>query len=319
MVKKEYKLNPKTLTYEVIRPPYRLRIYRALRKVLIGFILASVLNFLFSYFFYTPKMYYIDRDNRDMAMRYEVLQEKIAAAENKLGELKHRDQYVYRPLFGQDTLSLTGIYTEYPAAKYAALMGDMYSDVMIGTWKDVDQLARSLYLQSVSLDELQELSFDKERMAVAIPAIWPIDKTALRNNIGRFGMRNHPILGRYMMHTGIDLGANKGTPVYATASGTIESTKYVSGYGNQILVNHEYGYKTRYAHLSKVHVREGQTVRRGELIGEVGNTGRSTSSHLHYEVIYMGQHVDPVNYFRRDMSEEDFQKIIDEAKETTYE
>jgi murein DD-endopeptidase MepM/ murein hydrolase activator NlpD len=320
MARKEYKFNTQTLTYEVITAPFRIRFYRLLRKVLIGFILASIVNFLFSYFFYTPKMYKIERDNQELMMKYAVLRDKMDAASKKLTELKHRDNNVYRSLFAADTLYMPDVYNEYPASKYAALQDEPYSTLMTDTWKGLDKMARMLYLQSLSLDELETLSVDKEKMAFAVPAIWPIDRYKLRGHIGAFGGRNHPILGSYRQHTGIDLGADRGTPVYATGDGIVREVGNIhSGYGLQILLDHGYGYKTRYAHLSKIDVVAGQAVKRGTLIGLVGNTGRSTGPHLHYEVLYMNQPVNPINYFRADMDEAEFQRIIESAKDTTYE
>lgn len=320
MAQKKYKFNPQTLTFEVIAIPFRLRFYRFLRKVLIGFILASLVNFAFSYFFYTPKMSRINRENSDLMLKYELLNDKIGAAAKKINDIKYRDNNVYRMLFATDTLAIPEAYQPYPDSKYAQFADDRYADIMNYTWRELDAMTRLVYLESRSLDELQTLSLDKELMALAVPAIWPIDKRFLRGSIGAFGGRNHPILGVYRMHSGIDLAANTGTPVYATGNGRVGlDPGRGTGYGQQVLVEHGYGYRTRYAHLSKIHVVPGQYVQRGEIIGEVGSTGRSTSPHLHYEVIYMGQHVNPVNYFRKDMSEEDFQRIIETASETTYE
>jgi murein DD-endopeptidase MepM/ murein hydrolase activator NlpD len=133
-------------------------------------------------------------------------------------------------------------------------------------------------------------------------------------------MRRHPIYKRYLMHNGIDLGGQRGVDIYATGNGYIDvSTGVKSGYGKQVLINHGFGYQTRYAHLSKITVVSGQYVKRGEKIGELGNTGRSTGPHLHYEVIYMGKHLDPINFLRRDMTDEELQKIVNEARATTYE
>ncbi len=319
MASKKYKFNPQTLTYEVIAIPLRLKFYRVLRKVLIGFILASVVNLLFSYFFLTPKMYNINRANNELLLKYDILNSKIAAANSRLMEIKQRDNNVYRSLFAADTLSVDGIYTPYSDAKYAAFRGDRFAGLMLSTWHSLDAMARVLYLESRSLDELETLSRNKELMADAIPAIWPIDKRSLKHRIGAFGTRVHPILGRSIFHKGVDLGAKQGTPVYATANGRVAfDNEGASGYGKQVLLNHGFGYKTRYAHLSKMLVVPGQLVKRGEKIGEVGNTGRSTGDHLHYEVIYKNRNVDPLNYFSRDMSEEEFSRIIDDAA-TTYE
>ncbi|MCC8020322.1 MAG: M23 family metallopeptidase [Rikenellaceae bacterium] len=320
MPQKKYKFNPQTLTYEVIVTPFRLRFYRFLRKLLIAFILASVVNFLFSWFFYTPKMAAINRENDELLIKYSILQDKIDAATDRIGEIKHRDHNVYRMLFAADTLEVDGLYGPYPDAKYAYFADDSYGDLIYNTWAGMDDLARMIYLESLSMDELQDMSLDKEKMSSSIPAIWPIDKRRLKGSIGAFGGRNHPLLGRYQMHTGIDLGADRGVPVYATGDGVVVADPdRGTGYGIQVLINHGFGYKTRYAHLNKSYVTPGQHVRRGEVIGEVGSTGRSSGPHLHYEVIYMNQHVNPINYFRNDMDEAEFERIIEMAKATTYE
>ncbi len=320
MAKKRYKFNPQTLTYEVITIPFQIKFYRVLRKVLIGFILASIVNLLFSFFFYTPKMYRISRDNNDLLIKYDILNDKLHAAMIQLQEIRHRDNSVYRSLFGADSLSMQGIYTPYPDSKYNHMNNDLYTPLMVSTWKELDGVSRLLYLESKSLDELEELGRNKEMMAEAIPAIWPIDRRNLRGNIGAFGSRRHPITGRIATHQGIDLGGRIGDPVYATGNGQVAfNNEGERGYGKQILIDHGFGYKTRYAHLSKIFVVPGEYVRRGEVIGEVGNTGRSTGPHLHYEVIYRGVHIDPFNHFSRDISEEEFAKIVESAQVTSFE
>ena len=155
MKKKRYKFNPQTLTYEVISIPFRIRFYRILRKILIGFILASIVNLLFSFFFYTPKMYHIEEQNNELLLKYDILNDKIHAATVKLQELRHRDNNVYRPLFAADSLTIQGVYTEYPDVKYSDMQGDLYTMEMVGTWKSLDAMSRLLYLESKSLDELE--------------------------------------------------------------------------------------------------------------------------------------------------------------------
>lgn len=266
MAKKEHRFNPQTLTYEVITAPFRLRTYRLLRKLLIGFILISVANVLFSHFFYTPKMYRINRSNRELVMKYRIMQDRLSASERKIAEIRHRDQSVYRALFSTDTLPIEGIYTEYPSEKYRPMADDSYSSLMIGTWKQMDALARQLYKESVSFDQLQILAKNKEKLSSAIPATWPIDRNKLRNGIGAFGMRRHPLYGRYIMHKGIDLACDVGDPVYATGDGVVEKVELSRarhGYGTFVVVNHEFGYKTRYAHLDKSFVKAGDPVVRG--------------------------------------------------------
>ncbi len=157
-------------------------------------------------------------------------------------------------------------------------------------------------------------------MSTAIPAIWPIDRQALRHGIEPFGYRNHPIYHRRILHKGIDLAANIGNNVYATGDATVQSTDLGQprrGYGKQILLNHQYGYQTRYAHLSQIFVKPGEKVVRGQLIGKVGNTGGVTGPHLHYEVIHMGQVVNPINYFNRNMTNEEYERLMEQMQENS--
>lgn len=312
------------LTREVVSAAFRLRTYRLIRKILIGFILVSIANVLFSYFFYTPKIYRINRDNRELIIRYRILQERIRTAQRRVDAVRHRDNYVYRPLFSTDTLSLPGIWQPYPASKYAPLEEDEFAPLMISTWRQLDALARTLYLESVSMDELQTLSQDKEQLAAAVPAIWPIDRSALHNNhIGAFSPRRyHPVLHRVQAHTGIDFGCDRGTSVYATGDGVVKiaaSSGFNGGYGRQVLIDHGFGYQTRYAHLNEVLVTPGEKVKRGQTIALTGNTGRSTGPHLHYEVIHKGVPVNPINYFNRDMTPEEYNDLMERMRETNFE
>lgn len=319
---KKYRFNPETLMYEEVREPLRLRAYRLLRKGLVVLIVVCIVNLLFSFVFHTPKMDRIARENSELLMRYDILDKRIREAAERLDILHQRDIGVYRPLFGADSLDIAGIYLPYPDSVYTYLNESPYGDRIETSWRALDQVTRRTYLQSRSLDQLQMFATDKEYMATAIPAIWPIDKRNLRNRIGSYGGRMHPIYKRYIKHEGIDLPAKTGDPVYATGNGIVQSTDIgfrSRGYGRQILIDHGFGYKTRYAHLSQIDVEPGQRVTRGEQIGRVGNTGGSVGSHLHYEVIYMGHTVDPINYFRRDMSAAEFERIIQAAQETTYE
>ena len=291
--------------------------YNILRQVLIGFIVISLANMAISYLFYTPKMHHIANENRELVLKYNILQDRIASMQSKVEEIKHRDQRVYRPLFSSDTLALQGIYTPYPNSKYEHLSGDEYSELMTATWLSLDAVTRQTYAVSRSLDELQILAKDKEKMALAIPAIWPIDRTKLKAFYA-FGVRKkHPILKIRTMHKGVDMSTNYGVPVYATGDGVVEKVdqgKRRKGYGRQILINHKFGYKTRYAHLQKMFVKAGDKVQRGQLIGEVGSSGGSTGPHLHYEVIHLGRQVNPVNYFNRNMTSDEYRQLMENMK-----
>ena len=270
-----------------------------------------------SYLFYTPKMHRIAAENREVVLKYEILQDRILSLQSKLQEIRHRDHFVYRRLFSSDTLAIQGVYTPYPDSKYEHIAGDEYSELMASTWYSFDAVTRQTYATSRSLDELQILAKDKEQMSLAIPAIWPIDRTRLKAFYA-FGVRKkHPILKIRTMHKGVDMSTDYGVPVYATGDGvveTIDQGKRRRGYGRQILINHKFGYKTRYAHLLKMFVKPGEHVQRGQLIGEVGSTGGSTGPHLHYEVIYRGRNVNPVNYFNRNMTSDEYRQLIENMK-----
>lgn len=291
--------------------------YNILRQVLIGFIVISILNMAVSYLFYTPKMHRIAAENRELVLKYEILQGRIASIQSKVKEIRHRDHQVYRPLFSSDTLALQGIYAPYPDTKYLSLAGDEYSELMTSTWMQLDAVTRQTYAASRSLDELQILAKDKEQMSLAIPAIWPIDRTRLKAFYAFGVRRKHPILKIRTMHKGVDMSTDYGVPVYATGDGVVEKVdqgKRRRGYGRQILINHKFGYKTRYAHLLKMFVKPGEEVKRGQLIGEVGSSGGSTGPHLHYEVLYMGRNVNPVNYFNRNMTSDEYRQLMDNMK-----
>ena len=293
---------------------HRLRSYRLVRNLLIGFILVSICNLLFSSLFYTPKMFRLADEKRELKLKYEILQNRIRSSQRILDEIRHRDNYVYRPLFSSDTLTIEGIYNPYELNKYASLEGEEFAPMVTGVWLEMDQLARSLYLESKSLDELQILSKDKEKFSTAIPAIWPIDRSKMRNKIGAFGYRNHPIFRRWQFHSGVDMPGRIGDPIYATGDGVVVKMGWQTGYGNTIVIDHGFGYQTLYAHLKEFRTQRGKRVVRGEVIGGGGNTGKSSGPHLHYEVHKDGRVVNPVNFYFKDLSAEDYDRMIQMAE-----
>lgn len=299
--------------------PARQWLYRFIRTGLLVFIIISLLNFVFAYYFNTPKTYRLNARIDQLVFDYHVLQNKVDASLDQLTELRERDHLVYRTIFSEDTLNIAGIYNPYPYEKYTGIGYGRYTPLMVQVWEKMDAFARELYLQSVSYDRLERLAQDKDLMAEVVPAIMPVDQKQV-TGIGKFGGRFHPVLKTYRKHDGMDFAAKVGTPVYAAGTGLVEAlTERGTGYGLQIIINHGFGYKTRYAHLSKQLVSPGDLVVRGEKIGEVGNTGLSSGSHLHYEVIYRGTRVDPINYFSRDMTEEEYQTIISKAQPIAFE
>ncbi len=312
MAAKRYKFNPTTFTYEVITLPLRVRFYRVLRHVLIAFLFASLLTMLFSYFFYTPKMYRISERRDNLLLQYQLLGDRIGASEAQLADIRQRDNSVYRALFAVDTLNIPGIHTPYPEAKYASFADDRYAPLIGATWQRLDALGRHLYAESKSLEELYPLARDKEKMAESIPAIWPVDKNRIRN-LGAYGRRIDPVYRTPAFHRGMDFSGQTGTPIYATGNGRVIIPTGTSGYGRQVMIDHGFGYATRYAHLFRILVEPGQEIKRGEQIGEMGSTGKSTGTHLHYEVHYRGRDVNPIGYLGREMTEQDYREIIELA------
>lgn len=290
---------------------------RILTKIVIALIIALVGNMVVGIWYDTPKMAKIRRENRAIEKEYQILQERIALAENTIADIKHRDHYVYRPLLGVDTIAMPQIYSDYNDSKYASLQNDTYSELMTDTWRQMDRLTRNIYYASVSLDTTQQMAENKEEFSTVIPAIWPIDRTKLRHVSSLYGMRMHPTLGIWRKHEGIDLTAPIGTAVYASGNGVISQSQWRNGYGELIEVNHGFGYKSRYAHLSKRYVQVGDSVTRGQVIGEVGNTGVSSGPHLHYEVRYRDNTVNPIHYFNKDMSEEAYIDLMNQLEKST--
>lgn len=291
--------------------------YRLALRLLVALLIAVISNILISSWFDTPKMASIRRQNQRLKAEYSILQGKIRSAEHLLADIKHRDQFVYRPLLGIDTLNIPQVYSEYNDSKYASFQGGEYSEIITEGWKSLDQLTRSIYYASLSLDDTQDLAENKEEFSTVIPAIWPIDRTKLKNVSSLYGMRVHPRYGYWKMHEGIDLSAPKGTPVYATGNAVVTRSSWQPGYGQLIELNHGFGYKTRYGHLSKRYVSPGDSVTRGQVIGEVGNTGVSSGSHLHYEVRFRDKTVNPIHYFNKDMSPESYMDLMNQLDNAT--
>lgn len=290
-----------------------------MRNVVVGFILASTVNFVVFNFMYSPKAYSLTKENNELLVKYRLLANKISITNEQLKEIQNRDNGIYRTMFALDTatanFSDSYIFDDYSdiysANKFSFMLGNL--------WSDINNLKADLYLQSISLDSINVLAKDKSKMVDAIPTIWPLDRTKLTNSVGAYGYRIHPVYRRRIFHYGVDLTAPTGLPIYATASGTVTFSGRKSGYGNIIIIDHGFGYKTKYAHLKKSHVKNGQKVVRGEFIADLGSTGVVSGPHLHYEVLYKDKHVNPINYLARNMTSEEYEELIQSVKETIYE
>lgn len=288
--------------------------YKLLLRLFIALVIAAVGNVLVSNWFDTPKINNIRRDNHRLEREYDILLDKIHSEEITLSDIKHRDHFVYRPLLGIDTLDIPRVYSDYNDSKYDVFNSMEYGDRIIEGWQSIDRLTRKLYYASLSLDDTQDLAENKEEFSTVIPAIWPIDRTKLKYVSSLYGMRMHPRYGSWRMHEGVDLSAPKGTPVYATGNAVVVRAGWRPGYGYMIELNHGFGYKTRYGHLSKMYVGAGDSVTRGQVIADVGNTGVSSGAHLHYEVRFRDHTVNPIHYFNKDMSPETYIDLMQQLE-----
>lgn len=308
-----YRFNPSTLSYERVEATWGDRLKRISSTVLLGVVLGVLFTVVLFSLVDSPKEKILKEDISQYRRELATLNRSMDRCEKVLADLEERDSAVYRTIFGAAPVSES---RRRPVPQDYSRMGDRASSKMIvNTRLRVDTLEQRLYAQSVSLDQIHKMAGTKQERMATMPAIMPIKKGQCRIVSG-FGMRYHPILHYRRMHTGIDLTASAGMSVYATGDGRVEVAgrgANLGGYGICIIINHGYGFKTLYAHLSEVRVSQGQRVKRGELIGNVGRTGLSQGYHLHYEVIQNGNKVNPVLFFFNDLTPAEFDEVIDAA------
>ncbi len=277
-----------------------------LASTLFGFLGVFILSN--TNFFETPKSKLLARELEIMKLNYNLLNGKIALMDEALAAIEERDNTIYRVYFNSDPIS-----NEVRRAglggknRYKDLDDFNTSDLIIGSTKKVDEIMKALAIQSVSLDEITKLAKQKALLLKSIPAIQPVKNEELKQMASGFGYRSDPFTKIRKFHKGMDFSAKSGTPIYATGDGIVKKADgTVSGFGNHIEINHGYGYLTLYAHLSKYKVRAGQKVKRGDIIGYVGSTGRSEAPHLHYEVHKNGEVVNPLNFYYGSISAKEY-------------
>jgi murein DD-endopeptidase MepM/ murein hydrolase activator NlpD len=316
MSKGSYRFNHDTLSFEKIEKSILKTLYKVIIPQFFVAIILGILLFVgFLEFMDSPAEQSLEDKNNKLKLKYELLNKSFDKTAKQLDKLQKRDDNVYRTIFQADPIPNTIRKAGFGGSdRYSDLKGYKFSDLMINTSLKLDILSKQMMVQSKSYEEIAELVKDKEKMLACIPAIQPISNKDLTRFGSPFGLRFHPILHRVRMHFGIDLTAPTGTKVYAPGDGVVmrlESQR--GGYGNCIRINHGFGIVTVYAHLSKILVRPGQTIKRGDVIGLVGTTGLSTCPHLHYEVRVNGNHVNPVNYYYNDLTDEEYKKMTELA------
>ena len=308
MSKVKYYYDPDTLSYHKIK----VKKEDKFKNVLFGFLGVLILMFAgylgFSQVFESSKEKALKREVVNLKLNFGLIEKKMYQVEDVLTEVQQRDNAIYRTYF-----EVNPIPTEQRKAgfggvnRYEALEGFENSTMIIEASKNLDILSKQLYIQSKSLDEIVKLAKDKDKLLLSIPAIMPIKKEDLLRMASGYGWRIDPFTKAKKRHRGMDFSAIVGTPVYATGNGKVKrANRHVSGYGMLIDIDHGFGYVTLYAHLSKYNVKEGHRVKRGDIIGYVGMTGRTDGHHLHYEVRKNKMAIDPINFYYGNLTPEEF-------------
>ena len=319
MSKVKYYYDPETLAYRKIKVKKGKKVgyifLFLLASALFGFLcFVALLN---TPYFETPKDKLQAREIENMRIRYEILNHKMDQVEGVLEDIAERDNNLYRAYFNTSPIPDEQRKAGFGGVnRYKELEGYNNSDIIMSTSKRLDIIAKELVVQSKSLEEIAKLAKDKEKLLAAIPAIQPVKNEDLRRVASGYGYRSDPFTKIRKFHAGMDFSAKTGTPIYATGDGVVRrADNRASGYGNHIVIKHGYGYETLYAHLSKYKARVGQKVKRGDIIGYVGSTGRSEAPHLHYEVHKNGQPVNPINFYYGNISAKEYVLIANMANQ----
>ena len=314
MRKVYYIYNPKTRSYDRIYPTFRQRVLHVMKRLFVGMGFGAGSFILLLWIFGSPSEKELRIENSRLLAQYNVLSRRLDEALNVMQGIQQRDDNLYRVVLQADPVADAVRKAGYGGTnRYEDLMDLANADLVVNTTQKMDVLNRQLYIQSKSIDEVVDLCKNNDEMLKCIPAIQPVSNKNLKQTASGYGYRIDPIYKTTKFHSGMDFSANIGTPVYATGDGRVVKVGWESGYGKLIKIDHGFGYMTWYAHLNDYNVRVGQKVVRGEVIGKVGNTGKSTGPHLHYEVHVKGKVVNPVNYYFMDLSAEDYDKMIEIA------
>lgn len=313
MTNTKYKYNPGTLSYEREEISIKKKVYRTLGFITSAVVFGGIFLITFLYFFSSPKEKELIRENEQWRLQYSVINKRIAEMQKVLANIEDRDDNVYRVIFEAepipDDVRMAGFGG---TDRYKGLMGFDNSEQIVKTTKLLDKLSKQIYIQSKSLDDVYNMARNKEKMLASIPAIMPVAGKDLKRVASGYGMRLHPILKIRRMHSGMDFTSPTGTEIYATGDGKVVEVKNSrSGYGKHVVIDHGYGYRTRYAHMVRHNVKRGQKVKRGDVIGFVGNTGLSRGPHLHYEVEKNGKKINPASFYSNDLTPEQYELMLE--------
>ncbi len=312
-----YRYNPHTLSYEKVKTTFVDRLKKISFSVAFGIVLGVVLLVIGMNVFQSPKERRLRREMAAMERQVRKMSETVKRNESVLRDLENRDNSIYRTLLEAEPISDDRRMSALAQQDFSEIDGLEISALVAETSRRIDQLSHRLYVQSLSFDEVYRMASSKKERMDHVPAIMPLAKNSC-SVISGFGTRYHPILHYRRMHTGVDLSAKTGTPIYATGDGVVKvagRSDELGGYGVAVLIDHGFGYKSLYAHMSEVKVRQGQSVKRGELLGLVGSTGLASGPHCHYEVWLNGNKVNPIYYFFNDLTPKEYEEVIEAANQ----
>jgi murein DD-endopeptidase MepM/ murein hydrolase activator NlpD len=318
MQKEKYYYNPNTLKYEKYKISIGQRILRITGFFTSAFFFGFLAMVLGYNFFDNPEEQSKKNELKQMQEKYEILDKRINSLSKVLEDMGERDDNIYRVIFESDPLPDNLRNGGINKSKIYAQLKDLpESEIISATLQKLESIEKHAYVQSKSYDELAKMIKNKEAMLASIPAIQPVANKDLKRIASGFGYRIDPVYKTPRMHSGLDFTAETGTPVYATGDGVVEiAGSQGDGYGNKVVIKHGYGYETLYAHNSKILVRVGASVKRGQTIALVGSTGKSTGPHCHYEVWKNGVKIDPVNYFFNDLTPEQYDQMLKIAEQS---
>ena len=315
MKKIKYYYNTNTLRYEKLETPFRVKLLRIFGFVAAALVTAGLISYLAFQFIGSPKEKILQQQNEDLKDNYRQLKDRIQSIQQQMQELEKRDNDVYRAIFEAnpvpDSARAKQLENQLEIATIQRLKDNQLVASIVTT---LNNLSSRLSAQKKSYDEVEELVKNKEQLLSHTPAIQPVSNKDLNRIASGFGYRIDPVYKTTKFHAGLDFSAPQGTPIYATADGTVSTAgNSGNGYGNHVIINHGYGYETLYGHMVRVKTRNGQTVKRGEVIGWVGSTGKSTGPHCHYEVHKNGEKINPIYFFFNDLSPEQFDMLLKKA------
>ncbi|MCX6257358.1 MAG: M23 family metallopeptidase [Bacteroidia bacterium] len=313
MAKHKYHFDIESLSFKKIQHTLKQKIIIFFQHFAVSFVMAVLLFVVFLFYFDSPKEKQLKREINLLLNQYDLMNRQMSEVTSVLQDLQQRDDNIYRTIFAAEPIPMSVRRAGFGGVnRYSKLEGYKNTAIIKETAMRLDILSKQLYIQSKSFDEVIEMARNKEKMLACIPAIQPIKNKYLTQVASGWGWRIHPIYKIRKFHYGMDFMGATGTPVYATGDGSaVEVTRSIVGLGNFIRINHGFGYETVYAHLSRFKVKEGDKVKRGDVIGYIGSTGLSTSPHLHYEVHRNGVPVNPKDYYFRDLTPAEYEKMIE--------